>query len=193
LQSGLYELSQRLLGAARSDERLGRLLATMPEPAVVVDVGGGTGISEPLLPKGCTYVCLDLAHDRLRHFLTARPARSAVQADAGRLPFAAGSVDLLLCRGVFHHLDDRVFDGLLAEARRVLGRRGALVWLEPVWSRTWWPGRVLWMGDAGSHPRESGILRGRIEAGFTIDDWDEYAIYHRYAIGAGRPRALGDG
>ena len=48
-----------------------------------------------------------------------------MQADATRLPLAAGSVDLVVTRGVLHHLPDVV--AALADWRRVLRPGGAVV------------------------------------------------------------------
>ena len=48
-----------------------------------------------------------------------------VQADATRLPFTDGSFDLVVCRGVLHHLPD--VPAALAEWRRVLAPDGAVV------------------------------------------------------------------
>jgi ubiquinone/menaquinone biosynthesis C-methylase UbiE len=189
MQSRLYEFSQRLLGSTQSDRRLKALLNELPSPRVVLDVGGGTGLSEPLIPSTSLYVCLDMARDRLGHFIALHPGRWAVQADAAHLPFASRSVDLLLCRGVFHHLNDTSLELLLRDARRVVGPRGRLAWLEPVWSSRWLPGRALWLVDEGSHPRDRSLLRASIESNFDVDVWDEYAIYHRYSIGLGRARA----
>lgn len=188
MQAWVYDLSQRMLGASRSDRRLRELLDVDPAPRVVLDVGGGTGISEPLAPRESLYICFDLDATRLAHFVATHPGREAICGDAAHLPIATGAVDLMLCRGVFHHLDTGSLKKLLNEAHRVLSARGSMVWLEPVWSPRWLPGRVLWQVDQGSHPRTEDELRTLIEAGFEIDNWQDHAIYHRYALGSARPR-----
>ena len=188
MQARLYHLSQRLLGSSRSDRRLKALLDSGDPPRVILDVGGGTGISEPLVPRDSLYVCLDVDRERLAHFLAGNPHRSAVVADAAHLPFGTATIDLLLCRAVFHHLDRIAVAKLLAEGRRVLRPGGSMVWLEPVWRGGWLPGRVLWSLDRGAHPRGAAELRELIEASFEVATWHDYLMYHRYAMGSARPR-----
>jgi ubiquinone/menaquinone biosynthesis C-methylase UbiE len=178
----LYDLSQVLLGARRSNRRLTAVLAALPPARRVLDVGGGTGISEPLFPASALYVCLDLAPERLRTFAQAHPRRAAVAADAARLPFATASTDLVLCRGVLHHLDERRLQALLEEVERVLHPEGTLVILEPLLSRDWLPGRILWQLDEGAYPREGEALRSALAKRFRLQTWQQYAIYHRYAL-----------
>jgi ubiquinone/menaquinone biosynthesis C-methylase UbiE len=182
MNPGLYDLSQVLLGARRSNRRLKAVLDGLRVPRKVLDVGGGTGISEPLFPASALYVCLDLDPERLRTFAQAHPQRAAVAADAARLPLATESADLVLCRGVLHHLDDRRLFALVEELERVLHPEGTLVILEPLLSRDWLPGRVLWRLDEGAHPREREALKSALEKRFRLQTWQQYAIYHRYAL-----------
>jgi ubiquinone/menaquinone biosynthesis C-methylase UbiE len=178
----LYDLSQVLLGARRSNRRLKAVLDALPAPRRVLDVGGGTGISEPLFPASALYVCLDLDPDRLRTFAQAHPQRAAIAADAARLPFATASADMVLCRGVLHHLDERRLQALIEEVERVLNPEGTLVVLEPIFSRDWLPGRILWRLDEGAHPRDPDALRSALKATLELKTWQQYAIYHRYAL-----------
>ena len=53
-----------------------------------------------------------------------RPEICFVEADAGALPFAAASFDIVLCQGTFHHFAPALAVAFLAEARRVC--RGAI-------------------------------------------------------------------
>jgi ubiquinone/menaquinone biosynthesis C-methylase UbiE len=94
---------------------------------VVLDPGCGTGWQAAGLRRaapGVTVVGVDLSAGMLGE---ARLAGAAplVQADATRLPLAAGSVDLVVTRGVLHHLPDVV--AALADWRRVLRPGGAVV------------------------------------------------------------------
>ena len=94
---------------------------------VVLDPGCGTGWQAAGLRRaapGATVVGVDLSAgmlDRAR----AAGAGPLLQADAARLPLAAGSVDLVVTRGVLHHLPDVV--AALADWRRVLRPGGAVV------------------------------------------------------------------
>ncbi|MFL6238085.1 MAG: class I SAM-dependent methyltransferase [Actinomycetes bacterium] len=97
---------------------------------VVVDVGCGTGWYAAGLRRGSadlpglTVVGLDLSTGMLT---TARHAGAGplLQADASRLPFGDASVDLVVTRGVLHHLPSPPL--ALAEWRRVLRPDGAVV------------------------------------------------------------------
>jgi ubiquinone/menaquinone biosynthesis C-methylase UbiE len=155
-----------------------------PPPARVLDVGGGTGISEPLFPASTLYVCLDLDRERLVPFANKHPQRAAVAADAARLPFATASADLVLCRGVLHHLHDRSLEALFSEIERVLEPDGRLVVLEPLFSRDWLPGRLLWSLDEGAHPRDADALRNALQDKLGLETWHQYSIYHRYVLAA---------
>ncbi len=122
--------------AIRHDERsahraLAEVQAEMGEPVRpdwrVLDVGCGTGYLVAGLRRavpGLRLVGADLSAGMLGR---ARVAGGwpLVQADAGRLPVATGSVDLLVARGVLHHLEDPA--AALAEWRRVLAPGGRVV------------------------------------------------------------------
>ena len=97
----------------------------------VLDPGCGTGwqaagLSRTLgaRPGAGPVLGVDLSAGMLRR-ARAAGAGPLLQADATRLPLAAGSVDLVVTRGVLHHLPDVV--AALAEWRRVLRPGGAVV------------------------------------------------------------------
>jgi ubiquinone/menaquinone biosynthesis C-methylase UbiE len=71
-----------------------------------------------------TVLGLDLSTGMLTS-ARAAGADPVIQGDASRLPFAAGSVDIVVTRGVLHHLPDPT--AALAEWRRVLRPGGAVV------------------------------------------------------------------
>jgi ubiquinone/menaquinone biosynthesis C-methylase UbiE len=93
----------------------------------VLDAGCGTGYLAAGLRRARPDVSVtgaDLSTgmlDRAR----AAGADPLVQADAGRLPFADGAFDVVVARGVLHHLPD--VTAALAEWRRVLRPGGAVV------------------------------------------------------------------
>ncbi len=94
---------------------------------VVLDPGCGTGWQAAGLRRAApavTVVGVDLSAGMLGK-ARAAGAGPLVQADATRLPLADGSVDLVVTRGVLHHLPDVV--GALADWRRVLRPGGAVV------------------------------------------------------------------
>jgi SAM-dependent methyltransferase len=92
----------------------------------------------------------------------------ALAGDARALPFAAGSVDLVTCCQVLHHLDDEDAGVLLAELDRV-ARRGVVV---SDLRRSWLAAGLLWgvSFPLRFHPvsRHDGVLS--IFRGFTADE-----------------------
>jgi ubiquinone/menaquinone biosynthesis C-methylase UbiE len=113
-------------------ELLERLLPD--PPAALLDVGGGPGAyAAPLSAQGYSVQLVDIltlhTHQAREQSLKSADARyGVVQADAGELPFRAASQDAVLLMGPLYHLTDRQ-DRLraLAEAHRVLRRRGLVI------------------------------------------------------------------
>lgn len=104
---------------------LDRLLAALDPPlppgARVLDVGCGTGANGPVLAARSAFaVGLDASPIPLG--LGERSHGARVRADAGALPFADASFDLVVALDVLEHLDDDA--GGARELRRVL-RPGA--------------------------------------------------------------------
>jgi ubiquinone/menaquinone biosynthesis C-methylase UbiE len=118
---------------ARTMEIIARHLP--PAPAMVLDVGGGTGVyAAPLARSGYAVHLLDLiqAHVRQAREVSRRqpehPLSSTLLGDARVLPWRDGCADVVLLLGPLYHLTERQ-DRLrtLAEARRVL-RPGGVVY-----------------------------------------------------------------
>jgi len=116
----------------RTMELLARHLP--PPPAVVLDVGGGTGVyAAPLARSGYAVHLLDLIplHVQLARAASSgqptHPIASVLLGDARALPWRDACADAVLVLGPLYHLterDDRL--RALAEARRVL-RPGGVV------------------------------------------------------------------
>jgi malonyl-CoA O-methyltransferase len=123
-----YDASAVLQERVRG-ELLERLDLVRLEPAVVLDVGCGTGAGAQELKRryrGSRVVALDLA-ERMLHQAARRQGLlrrfQRVCANAAALPFGHDSVDLVFCNLALHWCDDP--DRLFAECRRVL-RPGGL-------------------------------------------------------------------
>jgi SAM-dependent methyltransferase len=93
----------------------------------VLDVGGGSGMVSRLLADrpGTTVTCLDISRAMLGH----APV-PAVQADATRLPVAAGSFDLIIAAAFLHHLPGRERE-VLHECYSALAPGGTVVGYDP--------------------------------------------------------------
>jgi SAM-dependent methyltransferase len=147
---------------------LARLLEglRLPARARILDVGCGTGANGPVLSAAGWSVGVDAAALPLGLGRTAERTHAArLRADAGRLPFAGASFDLVCALDVLEHLDD---DAAAArELRRVLCPGGALVVFVPAL-------RLLWgLQDEVSHHRRrydraalAGLVAG---AGLAIE------------------------
>lgn len=114
-----------------ADELLERLAAVRVEPAVVVDLGCGTGHASRALARmyrGARVYGVDFAPGMLRAFDRGWwPRRRPLPlcADLARLPFADASVDILFSSLAFQWIDD--LPTLFAELRRVLRPEGVLM------------------------------------------------------------------
>lgn len=126
--SARYDASAVLQTQVRA-QLLGRLDFTALSPRIVLDAGAGTGHASRALkaryPRA-RVIAVDYALGMLR----AAGAQRAwlrpfdrVCADAGRLPFATASVDLILSNFLVHWCDPKQ---LFSEFRRVLAPRGLL-------------------------------------------------------------------
>jgi SAM-dependent methyltransferase len=95
----------------------------------LLDLGAGTGrIGEPFVAAGDDYVAVDLSLGMLREFARRGrdlPSPRLAQADGQRLPFPDAAFDAVMLIQVFGGMPG--WRHVIAEARRVLRPRGALV------------------------------------------------------------------
>jgi ubiquinone/menaquinone biosynthesis C-methylase UbiE len=180
----VYDRIQNLAGQKENLDRIARHTDVMGVETIV-DVGGGTGASRTLWPASCRYVCLDIEMPKLKGFRSKVPGGLAVLSDATHMPIATGTVDIVMCMAVVHHLADAMLDQVFVEALRVLKVGGRLILLDPVVNRERLAGRILWRLDRGSYPRTEEDVRERLESRFKILHWEKFAIYHEYIFGIG--------
>lgn len=183
----VYDAVQIMVGAAALRKRIARMAASLPRPAVVLDVGGGTGSIRALFDPATKYICLDIDPEKLRGFRSKEPNGLALLADATHCPLADRSVDLIACTAVSHHLDDEQLARLISHSRRILKPGGHLLFVDAVWAPYRLPGRLIWHFDRGSHPRTPQVLRSAIEKELVIGRWEELAILHRYVLVTASP------
>jgi SAM-dependent methyltransferase len=175
----VYDVVQRLPGAAESARRLRRVLGEAR--GVVLDAGGGTGTLEAALPPAAEYLWLDPDPRKLAGF-RARSSSPAILGDATNIPLQDGSVDWVVTVAVSHHLDDDAFGRTLDELRRVVRER--VVFFDAVAS----PRRVsrlLWRYDRGRHPRPPDVLKRELAKRFELESVEEFTALHRYLLVTG--------
>jgi SAM-dependent methyltransferase len=106
-----------------------------------LDVGCGAGLSTAALePLADTAVGLEPVLNMLRHIRAVAPRAAFLVGQAERLPFPAGSFDLVTAAGSLNYVDLALF---LPEIARVLGKGGVL---------------AIYDFSAGRRLRDSGAL-----------------------------------
>jgi SAM-dependent methyltransferase len=142
-------------------------------PALEVGCGTGHWLSV-LAPHTQRVVGLDFSTGMLAHARQAAPAAGLAQGQAGQLPFASASFDLLLCVNALHHFPDpRAF---VAESLRVLRPGGAWVnaGMDPHAGRDRW-----YLYD--NFPGTLAADQRRFPSAGTLIDWVKAAGFERAA------------
>lgn len=185
LNGWVYDLIQKAVGAPAVRKRLQFYLHQCSPDARVLDVGGGTGAIGELLPQNCVYYCLDLERPKLLRYMhkTCRPR--PILADAHLIPVTTGSIDVVVCAAVAHHLTTEALGSVFTEIVRVMKPEGKLILFDPVEDTQRWVSRFLWSLDRGSYPRTPEILRSCVESRFSVHHWEELVGYHKYVLGIG--------
>jgi len=184
----IYDRVQTLAGAQIVDRHLAAALRPYLRPGMrVLDVGGGTGLARSLFPSDSTYVCLDNDQTKLQGFRKKNPGGLAVLSGATRMPIKRGSIDLVLCRFVSHHIPDELLPSLFKESTRTLNEQGRLVFVDAVWAPGRPIARLIWRYDRGSFPRTEAALITAISDESKIESWERFAVFHQYVLGVAKP------
>lgn len=186
----VFDTVQVLAGAAWVDRRLSAALRRLPPSPGrrFLDVGAGTGRAERTVPPGYRYLCLDADVIRIRSWRARTGGTgSGLAADATQVPFRSGSIDVVLCRAIAHHLPGDSLDGFFSECRRVLTPDGRVVLLDPVWSPRRWPGRALWKVDRGAYRRTGSELLEALGRHLDVDTVEHFTVLHAYVLAVARP------
>ena len=178
----LYDLVQLVAGERQFRRHLVPHVRTLPAGCSLVDIGGGTGLSQQGFAVG-SYVCMDVDFGKLRRFRGGRSGRLAVVGDATACPFAANTLDAVLCAKVVHHLTDSALEAMLAESVRILKPGGALILVDAV-RTTHWTSRMLWRLDRGSCPRTAAEISVALPTQYAVGAYEEFRIppFHRFAL-----------
>jgi SAM-dependent methyltransferase len=181
----IYDLVQNLAGQARVAARLREVVRRLPHERVA-DIGSAEG--GLALRLGVAPLFLDLDPSALHALRRKAPGARAVAADASWLPLEDGGLDLALCVGVFHHLDDATLAAAIVELARVCS--GRLLLLEPLRDDRRRVSRWLWRYDRGRHPRTRDDIVARLSRHFRVEEEIAFAVYHRYLICVAVPKRI---
>jgi SAM-dependent methyltransferase len=185
----VYERVQLLAGAEHTRRRLVDLITPLGAAPSVLDLGGGTGLYHSLWSCARHYVCLDRDMTKLRSFSGKRPGGVALFADATRVPIRSGSVDVVMCTNVSHHLGTQVLEQLIRDSVRVLKEGGTFLFVDAVWEPSTLAGRLLWKYDRGSYPRTARCLRSVISDHYRLVHNEQYSAFHEYLLCVGVKRS----
>lgn len=178
----VYDFSQWLAGASISRKIILKEYASLPPTGRALDVGGGTGLSRPLLPHQWSYCCLDPDPKKLEGFRAKFPQDESVEASGCEIPLQDGSFDLCLMNAVSHHLTDDELQRSLAEISRVLRPQGSLVLMDAIWNPANFRGRFLWLLDRGSYPKKEETLYSHLARHFTVERKRSWKVHHEYVL-----------
>ena len=178
----VFDCVQTLVDGVEVRRRLASHLAQVRPSAVIVDIGGGTGAYRQLCPPDSRYVCLDTDWFKLRGNMRRHGKGLVILSDGRHCPLKSGSVDIVLCTKVSHHLSEQVLGEVIGESRRILKPKGVYVFLDAVWAPARMIGRLLWKYDRGSSPRTAQTLRAAVLREFERAQDEQFAVYHEYLL-----------
>ena len=178
----IYDSVQSLVGAKQVRARLNLQVKQVKNPAIVLDIGGGTGLVSELYDAQTRYVCLDIDPVKLQGFTAKNPTGIGLLADAGNVPIADRSVDMVVCTNVTHHLTDELLDRMFAEAARILKPGGKFILSDALWAPDRKIGKMIWRVDRGSFPRTQNVIQSALQKYLNIEQWDQFAIWHEYFV-----------
>lgn len=154
-------------------------------PGRAVDVGCGPGGNSDVLRRaGWQVAALDFSREAAQ--MARARGLATVRADARALPFADGSLDLVLSTDAWEHIEDD--DIVAAEAHRVLRPGGQLFVMVPA-GMDLWSGHDLALGHVRRYEREE--LVALVErAGFRVDAVEGWNVLLRPVARARRKRRV---
>jgi hypothetical protein len=133
-----------------------------PHAKIVADLGAGTADLLDALPANVTTIAVDM---NIKHLMYERERSRALRvvADANRLPFRDGSVDVITSSHFFHHFEPEENADILRGALRI-ARIGAMAsdtqrHVLP-WLFTWLLGKLHLVGRITAYDAPASVLRG---------------------------------
>lgn len=133
----LYDTFQKVVGAYAWRDRVLQKFVTksIPPNGKLIDIGCGTAEAVKFLPKGVEYIGFDRNPDYIKKAQQRFGHLNAVFhcEELSTSYLVKGSpADVVLALGIIHHLDDAQTINLLKLAKKLLGKSGFLLTLDPV-------------------------------------------------------------
>ena len=175
-----YNQMQVFFGTNIKKKLVRRHYAFVTAPAVILDLGGGTGLYRDLWPKNYKYICLDNDSVKLNGLLKDHPQDIALLGDATQVPLRDNSVDVVFCSSLSHHIPEEVLIKLLAEGKRVLNPAGKFIFLDAIYRQESFLNRFLWSLDRGDNPHTQEILLSCFKQHFNIETFEKFSRYYDY-------------
>jgi SAM-dependent methyltransferase len=185
----VFDVQTTLLGGKRLARTLTPIALHTTRGQVrgtVLDVGGGTASAHSLWPAAWTYISLDPDRRVVRRDTSGCAIRRIV-GDASCLGFGDHSVDVVMMKGVSHHLDDSTWFSALSEVRRILRPDGYFLFVDGVLKPRRWISRLAWFVDTGRFPRPSGEIESAIANSFQVESIERLTLLHHSLVLVGRP------
>lgn len=194
----VYDRFQKLFGGGDARRRFAREFVQPFAGARILDIGCGSGMLLDHLPGDVDYVGFDMNPSyveaaRARYGDRGRFFCARVGDETGTI--AEDAFDIVVARGVLHHLDDGAADHLIASARRYLKPGGVFVSVDPVFTeRQPWVSRILMSLDRGGDVRTEQGYRRLLEPHFSaMQTWTLTSFsrlpYHHFVARARRTPA----
>lgn len=178
----VYNVVQYFFGTPIAYRHIREVMGSLSAQQVLVDIGGGTGISLNFLSGDFRYLCVEIDPVKFGSFAGHQPHHLAILGDGTHLPIADSCVDVALCAFVAHHLTDTQLRQALSEAMRVLKPGGCFILVDPLWRSKHVVSRLLWAYDRGDHPRTAErLLEMLAQYGITYET-RRFSVFHGYLL-----------
>lgn len=165
----VYRLVQSVFSHPETQLRWDESLQTLAG-ARVLDIGSGTGEQSVFFQKGVDYVGIDISETYIEQSKKDfGQFGSFFVASLDDLPnLNMGRFDLVILRGVFHHLEDNQVAEFAANVPGVLSNHGSILSLDPTFVRGRVVANMFAKMDRGKHVRTEAQLRQILEPALLV-------------------------
>lgn len=181
-----YDFVQTILGRRFINKELETALKmiTLDERAIVVDIGGGTGLNHSFFRARNAYFCTDIDFSSLE--IAKSNGVCVFSSDATLVPLTKNSVDLVICTFLSHHITDKEFEVMLLEIKRILKPGGKFLFVDAYFDSKNKIGSLLWKFDQGYFPKSRNIIQKLINVTFDSIYDKSFRWLHAYILIVGK-------